>query len=245
MVTIVAATLILAQADALVDAGNAYRKQDYALAAQRLEPFVKENPNSVEALSLLGTVEFMRGDMAKALVAWDHQVKVDKRSYAPHWQRGIALYYAGRHKEGREQFEAYQAVDGNDVENSVWKLMCQAREDGQGLFKAQKNMLPIGLDRRVPMMEVLELYAGKSTIEKVKAQTLKAPENQGTKPQFYEALYLGLWEDLQGNGKASQTYFERAMELEPASVYMREVGRVHRDLARDGKLPWKGSPAPR
>jgi lipoprotein NlpI len=245
MVTIVAATLILAQADPLVDAGNAYRKQDYAAAAQRLDPFVKENPNSVEALSLLGTVEFMRGDMPKALVAWDRQVKVDKRSYAPHWQRGIALYYAGRHKEGREQFEAYQAVDGNDVENSVWKLMCQAREDGQGLVKAQKNMLPIGLDRRVPMMEVLELYAGKSTIEKVKAQTLKAPENQGTKPQFYEALYLGLWEDLQGNGKASKTYFERAMELEPASVYMREVGRVHRDLARDSKLPWKGSPAPR
>ncbi|MCY2946686.1 MAG: tetratricopeptide repeat protein [Planctomycetota bacterium] len=245
MMSIVAIYLMLGQADPLLDAQNSYRKQDYAAAAQRLEPFVKENPDAVEALSLLGTVEFMRGDMVKALVAWDRQVKVHKPSYAPHWQRGIALYYAGRHKEGREQFEAYQAVDGNDVENSVWKLMCQAREPGQGLEKAQKNMLPIGLDRRVPMMEVLDLYAGKSSIEKVKAQTLKAPENQGTKPQFYEALYLGLWEDLQGNVKASQGHFERAMKLEPASVYMREVGRVHRDLALAGKLPWKGSPAPR
>lgn len=245
MVAIVAASLILAQADPLQEAANAYRRQDYAGAVQRLEPLVKENPDSVEALSLLGTVEFMRGDMAKALVAWDRQVKIHKPSYAPHWQRGIALYYAGRHKEGREQFEAYQAVDGNDVENSVWKLMCQAREEGQGLAKAQKNMLPIGLDRRVPMMEVLDLFAGKSTMGKVKEQTLKAPENQGKKPQFYEALYLGLWEDLQGNSKESLRHFERAMELEPASVYMREVGRVHRDLSRAGKLPWKGSPAPR
>jgi len=104
-------------------------------------------------------------------------------------------------------------------------------------------MLPIGLDRRVPMMEVLELFSGKSTIEKVKDQTAKAPPNQGDKPKFYEALYLGLYEDLQGHGEAAMGHFSHSLELEPASVYMREVGRVHRDLAKAGKLPWKGAAA--
>lgn len=220
-----------------------YKKQDYASAAKIVGAWVKVNPDSKEGLSLLGAAEFMRGDMKAALEAWDHQVKVHKASYAPHWQRGIALYYAGRYKEGREQFEAYQAVDGNDVENSVWKLMCEAREEGRGLARGRKAMLPIGLDRRAPMMEVLDLFAGKSTIEKVKAQTAQAPKNQGDKPKFYEALYLGLYEDLLGHADASQAHFSRAMELEPASVYMREVGRVHRDLAKAGKLPWKGAAA--
>ncbi len=224
-------------------AEEAYKKQDYEGASKIVGAWVKINPDSKDGLSLLGAAEFMRGDMKAALEAWDRQVKVHKASFAPHWQRGIALYYAGRYREGREQFEAYQAVDGNDVENSVWKLMCEAREEGRGLAKGRKAMLPIGLDRRVPMMEVLDLFAGKSTIEKVKAQTLKAPQNQGDKPKFYEALYLGLFEDLQGHGEAAMGHFTRAMELEPASVYMREVGRVHRDLAKAGKLPWKGAPA--
>lgn len=224
-------------------AEEAYKKQDYAGAARIVGAWVRMNPDSREGLSLLGAAEFMRGDMKAALEAWDRQVKIHKPSFAPHWQRGIALYYAGRYREGREQFEAYQAVDGNDVENSVWKLMCEAREEGRGLSRGRKAMLPIGLDRRVPMMEVLDLFAGKSTRDKVKAQTLKAPKNQGDKPKFYEALYLGLYEDLEGHGESAMGHFARAMELEPASVYMREVGRVHRDLAKAGKLPWKGAPA--
>lgn len=240
------ATLVLAM---MVDpypvavAEEAYKKQDYEGAAKLVGAWVKINPDSKDGLSLLGAAEFMRGDIRAALEAWDRQVEVHKASFAPHWQRGIALYYAGRYREGREQFEAYQAVDGNDVENSVWKLMCEAREEGRGLAKGRKSMLPIGLDRRVPMMEVLNLFAGKSTIENVKSQTLRAPQNQGDKPKFYESLYLGLFEDLQGNGETAIGYFARAMELEPASVYMREVGRVHRDLAKAGKLPWKGAPA--
>ena len=240
---LVAALLILPLAEPLPEAAAAYRRQDYAGAAKLLAPWVRENPDSVEGLSLLGTVEFMRGDMKAALEAWDRQVKIHKPSFAPHWQRGIALYYAGRYREGREQFEAYQAVDGNDVENSVWKLMCEAREEGRGLARGRKAMLPIGLDRRVPMMEVLQLFSGKSTIEKVKDQTAKAPQNQGDKPKFYEALYLGLYEDLQGHGEAAMGHFSHSLELEPASVYMREVGRVHRDLAKAGKLPWKGAAA--
>ena len=38
-----------------------------------------------------------------------------------HWKRGISYYYAGRFDEGRKQFEGYQTVDDNDVENAVWR----------------------------------------------------------------------------------------------------------------------------
>jgi hypothetical protein len=32
------------------------------------------------------------------------------------WQRGIALYYAGRYKDCRLQFESHRTVNPNDVE---------------------------------------------------------------------------------------------------------------------------------
>ena len=92
-------------------AEEAYKKQDYEGASKIVGAWVKINPDSKDGLSLLGAAEFMRGDMKAALEAWDRQVKVHKASFAPHWQRGIALYYAGRYREGREQFEAYQAVE--------------------------------------------------------------------------------------------------------------------------------------
>ncbi|MFM7114080.1 MAG: hypothetical protein ACKO26_23345, partial [Planctomycetota bacterium] len=69
------------------------------------------------------------------------------------------------------------------------------------------------------------------------------PKNPGDKQKFSEALSLGLFEDLQSHADAATGHFKRAMELEPASVYMREVGRVHHDLAKAGKLPWKGAAA--
>ena len=48
-------------------------------------------------------------------------------------------------------------MDTNDVENAVWHFLCVAREDG--VEKARAAMLKIGKDRRVPMMQVYELFA--------------------------------------------------------------------------------------
>src|SRR5262245_23425320 len=45
------------------------------------------------------------------------------------WQRGIALYYAGRYEDCRAQFESHRTVNPNDVENAAWHFLCVARAE--------------------------------------------------------------------------------------------------------------------
>ena len=106
----------------------------------------------------------------------DAEIVLDARRSPWHWKRGISLYYAGRYADGAKQFEGYQTVDGNDVENAVWRFLCQARDPQVGLDKARQGILPIKDDRRVPMMQVYGLFKGELKPNDVlQACTIDAP----------------------------------------------------------------------
>src|SRR6185295_13934232 len=114
-------------------------------------------------------------------------------NYAPQlWQRGIALYYAGRYKDCRSQFESHRTVNPNDVENAVWHFLCVARQESPE--KAKAALLPVGPDSRVPMREIYEMFRGTRRPEEV-------TKAAGTQPsaQFYAELYLGLYYEATGN----------------------------------------------
>ena len=76
-----------------------------------------------------------------------------------HWRRGIALYYAGKFDDGRKQFDLHRTVNPEDVENSAWHYLCNARANTPK--KAREDLIPVTKDARVPMKQVLELFAGK------------------------------------------------------------------------------------
>ena len=99
---------------------------------------------------------------------FDRYLKLRPDQEPAHWKRGISYYYAGRFADGRKQFEGYQTVDDNDVENAVWRYLCMARSDG--VAKARATILPIKRDGRVPMMEVYALYRGDITADAVLAR---------------------------------------------------------------------------
>lgn len=114
-----------------------------------------------------GARAFMEGKIDEALRHWDRQIAEDPESGPHHWQRGLALYYAGRYKEGREQFEAHRKVNPEDVENAAWHFLCVARQESPAA--ARKVFIPIGRDGRVPMREIHALYAGTGSVEAVRA----------------------------------------------------------------------------
>jgi lipoprotein NlpI len=82
-----------------------------------------------------------------------------------HWQRGIALYYAGRFEDGTKQFELHRTVNPEDVENAAWHFLCLAR--WKDVETARKSLIPIKGDTRIPMAQVHRLFAGKATAEDV------------------------------------------------------------------------------
>ncbi len=139
----------------------------HAKAVADFTAAIEIEPSRADAYDHRGSEELKQGHAKQAIADFDRAIELDPPREAGHWRRGIAYYFAGQYREGAKQFEGYQTVDDNDVENAVWRFLCMARD--QGLAPARKSLLKIKQDRRVPMMEVYALFAGQSKPEAVLA----------------------------------------------------------------------------
>jgi lipoprotein NlpI len=193
------------------------------------------DPKYAEAYQRRGSEQFKRGNVADSVADFDRYLELKPTERAGHWQRGISLYYAGKFEEGRKQFEGYEKVDTNDVENAVWHFLCAARLDGAD--KARANMLKIGNDKRVPMAQVYMLYHG----DLKPADVFAAVENADLKPaqrsqaHFYAHLYIGLYFEVNGDKKKALEHLEQAADKYRIDHYMGDVAIVNRDLLRKEK----------
>jgi lipoprotein NlpI len=188
------------------------------------------DPKKAMAWQHRGAAHFKLGKIDESIHDFDAYLQLRPDQTPHHWQRGISYYYAGRFDEGRDQFKGYEDVDANDVENAVWHYMCVARKDG--VEKARAGLLKIGKDKRVPMMEVYALFAGKATpADVLKAAQAPATPEKLELQQFYAHLYLGLYYEVHGDAKKALAHLEQAVEHR-VNGYMWEVARVHRDLRK-------------
>lgn len=200
----------------------------HAAAASDYGQALKRKP-AAELYNLRGEANFRAGDNAAALADFDKAIELAPQLEAGHWQRGICYYYAGDYEKGRKQFEQYQNVDDNDVENVVWRAMCMAKDPKFGWDKAAADLLKVRLDRRVPLMTVHQLFADKAT----PADVLKAiddgqpDERELLSRRFYANLYLGLYHDARNEPTKAREHLELAAGKYKLSGYMAEVARVH------------------
>ena len=141
------------------------------------------------------------------------------------WQRGIALYYAGRYRDCLAQFESHRTVNPNDVENAAWHFLCVAR--AESAEKARAALLPVGPDPRLPLRHVYEMLRGALKPEDV----LAAPGDDQT-GQFYAQLYVGLYFEAIGDARRALEHISAAAADRYADVggYMHSIARVHVDV---------------
>lgn len=165
--------------------------------------------------------DFRGARIADSVNGFDQVAKLRPGS-APHlWQRGIALYYAGRYKDCRAQFEAHRTVNPNDVENAAWHYLCVARDSSPA--QARKALLPVGEDDRVPMREIYAMFRGEAAPDKIIAAA-----GNGAESLFYAHLYASLYMEAQGNAAAALKHLRvAAQERYAAGGYMHTVARVH------------------
>jgi lipoprotein NlpI len=220
--------------DHLRDAQKAYAKRDWDGAVKHAGKALAADAKLADAYHLRGAAQFMRSDFAASVADFDRYLALRPAARAGHWQRGISLYYAGKYDEGRKQFEGYEKVDTNDVENAVWHFLCVARKDG--VAKARAGLLKIGKDKRVPMMQVYGLFKGDLKPADVEAAARGAagggsPE-EGKRAWFYAHLYLGLYFDATGDKKKALHHLRQADEAYRIAHYMGDVARVHHALLR-------------
>jgi lipoprotein NlpI len=204
----------------------------FAEAIAGYSKLIALDPKDAEAYHLRGCSQFKRCNIADSIADFDRYIELRPKAKVSHWQRGISYYYAGRWDDGIAQFEGYQTYDSNDVENAVWRFMCMARKDG--IAKARKEMLKIGNDKRVPMRQVYDFYAGKLKPDDVfDAAIAGNPDKKLLQRQlFYAHLYVGIFYELEGNKKQALAHLHEAVEELRIDHYMWDVARVHRDLLR-------------
>ncbi len=173
-----------------------------------------------------GTRAFMAGNMGEALRQWDRQIAEDPSAGPHHWQRGLALYYAGRYKDGRVQFEEHQVVNSQDVENAAWHFLCVAKLESPEA--ARRVFIPITADRRVPLKEIHALYAGKGSAEAVLAAAERSATGEALRNQrCYARLYLGLYSEALGDQAKAKEHLLLAAGEYRMDHYMGKVAVVH------------------
>ena len=111
-------------------------------------------------------------------------------------------------------------VNTQDVENAVWHLLCAARisnvEEGRG------KLIPISEDRRVPMSQIYEMYAGRMTPEQVLAianrtsPSVQLDSEQHRLQRYYAHLYIGLYFEMLKNQEASIQAMKKSSTTQPA-----------------------------
>ena len=199
----------------------------WLLGLPLLAAYAQETP---QAIFDRAVADFERGRIAESVAGFDRVARLVPH-YAPQlWQRGIALYYAGRFADCRRQFESHRTVNPDDVENAAWHFLCVAREETPE--RARAALLPVGPDSRVPMREVYQMFRGQLT----SADVLRAA---GNRPGglFYAHLYIALYSEALGDKALTLKHIKEAASEKYAAAggYMHMVAQVHlKSVLRSG-----------
>ena len=164
---------------------------------------------------------FTAGRVAESVSDFDRLVRIAP-AYGPSlWERGIALYYAGRYADCRAQFESHRTVNPSDVENAAWHFLCVAGAESPE--RARALLLPVGPDARVPMREIYEMFRDTTTPDQVLAAA-----GDTARGRFDARLYVGLYLAATGDvGAMSHIRAAAAPEFAAPGGYMHTVARVH------------------
>ncbi|MBX9584167.1 MAG: tetratricopeptide repeat protein [Gemmataceae bacterium] len=198
-----------------------------AEAAQAFTRAIDLDATAAAAYDRRGDAYLKLGKFQEAVADFDKFLELRPRAAPEHWRRGIALYYAGRFADGVKQFDLHRTVNPEDVENSAWHYLCNARATSPE--KARKDLLPVSKDARVPMKEVLELFAGKLKPADVlaAAENAKLDGEEKSAARFYAHLYVGLYYEAEGDAEKAKEHIQTAAEKYKIGHYMWDVAQAH------------------
>jgi tetratricopeptide (TPR) repeat protein len=183
-----------------------------------------ENPREILDRAI---EDFLAGRVTESVTGFDRVVALAPQVAPQLWQRGIALYYAGRYQDCRTQFESHRTVNPNDVENPAWHFLCVAKAESPA--NARAALLPVGPDQRSPMREIYQMFRGTMTPDAILKVAGDEPSSK-----FFAELYVGLYYDATGDRTRALEHLRRAAAKDYASAggYMHRVAELHPLLRR-------------
>jgi tetratricopeptide (TPR) repeat protein len=198
-------------------------------AVQHLTRRLEADPHNPQLYIERGMAYFKLCDIAAAIGDFDRAEQLNPALTSYLWQRGLAYYYMERFADGAKQFERDLTVNGHDVEETVWRYLCQAQLHGAPA--ARDALLPVGHDARPVMAWVYKLFAGECDAATVLTQYLDA----GRRERFYSQLYVGLYCEAEHDGERACHHITQAAAMQVLDDYMGWVAIVHQYLRGWGK----------
>jgi tetratricopeptide (TPR) repeat protein len=193
-------------------------------ALQRLTRHLDTDLHQPKVYIERGMTYFKLGHIAEAIADFDRAEHLNPALTPYLWQRGLAYYYARRFADGAQQFEVDLTVNKHDVEETVWRYLCQAQL--QSAQVAREGLLPVQNDSRPVMGWIYKLFAGGCHAETVLAQYRGA----GQREQFYSHLYVGLYYEAERDEPRARQYITQAAAMQIVDDYMGWVAMVHQRL---------------
>lgn len=238
--TFILGLLLVAQVAQCADEDESELLRQATAASQRgelekaiglLSEVITKNGKQSQAYYLRGRENFRAGKIKESVADLDKHVELSPDTESRQWERGISYYYAGEFEKGAKQFELYQTYHDQDVENSTWRYLCMVPT--VGVEKARDTILPISDDRRVPMMQIFDLYRGKLKPEEVLAAAEAGEPGKEALNQrlFYAHLYIGLWYEAAGKKDLAKQHILES-ENHKIGHYMWDVAHIHAERFR-------------
>ena len=227
--------------DVLRQSLQAEQKQEFQSAIEKMDEAMKLGFTQPIAHYKKGCWNFRLGKIDESMKEFDRYVELEPARANSQWERGITCYYARKYKAGAQQFVDYQSFHDNDVENAVWRYLCQMKFDGKE--KARKAILPIKADPRIPMMEIYRLFRSESTPAQV-MKVLEASPSMGLRSQhekFDAHLYLALYFDSEGKLDEAKKQIDFSVKQFKAGDYMWAVAVEHQKHV-DEQIAERSSP---
>lgn len=221
-----------AEPPTLAQAQQAIERHDCAAAVRILDALIELQPEDPQLYYWRGRERFRLARFTESVADFNRYVELRPDQASRQWERGIACFYAGQFAVGAKQFESYQNFHNADVENTIWRFLCQAK--AQSLEVARVSMLKTEPDPRPAMDAILELYQGKRTPQDVfaLASDARLSEAQRGAAKFYAGLYVGLYYDIQGRGEEARNSLESAASEEALKAGSGRINRYMWDVAR-------------
>lgn len=182
-----------------------------------------------------GMLKFRQNDVEGSLEDFDAALAAAPSIRPQLWQRGLSLYYLSRYEDGAKQFRDDVAFNPNDTEESIWAFLCEAQMMGPA--KARQIFLQVGLDPRPVMRAAVRCFQEGSDPAAILAAA--AGDSRGGHDSFYANLYVGLWQEAEGDAESARQAITRAVATPYAQMsgdYMASLARVH-CLRRGWPLP--------
>ena len=189
-----------------------------------------------------GMQEFQSNQVEKSVASFDAAIELDPSSADYLWQRGLSLYYVDRFDEAAEQFLRDVRLNPRDTEESIWRLISQARSEPGGFSSAQARMISIEGETRPYMRAIYDVFAGRRPVAELEALAQSAADavakpaglfaaagREGAlRTGFYCELYLGLLAEAQGDAPRARDHLVRAAASPYAASgdYMAALARV-------------------